>query len=108
MQVLTCGTGSKCLGEEELTSEGDLLADGHAEVVARRSLVRFLMLDMEGEEGVCLEKDGGGLWRMKEGMSLHLFVTHPPCGDAAISYKIEENGEKKLCVQYQLRENVYK
>ncbi len=97
LRVLSAGTGSKCLGASELSAEGDLVGDGHAEVVARRGLVRFLLREMSAGGGCLLERGPGSRleWRRREGTSLHLFATHPPCGDAAISFKEEAEPESK-------------
>jgi tRNA-specific adenosine deaminase 1 len=48
IDVLSIGTGRKCLGgeKEERGIFGCLLHDSHAEVIARRSLIRFFYEEM--------------------------------------------------------------
>jgi tRNA-specific adenosine deaminase 1 len=96
-------TGSKCVGAERRSPAGDVVNDGHAEVLARRALVRWIVHELTkvagggGDDG---EEAGGRLFeqvatdtppsltrlrfRRRPGWALHLVTTASPCGDAAI------------------------
>ena len=46
-EVIALGTGSKCLGENNLSLDGSLIHDGHAEVVSKRALVIYFLHQLE-------------------------------------------------------------
>ncbi|XP_038111123.1 tRNA-specific adenosine deaminase 1 [Culex quinquefasciatus] len=86
--VVSLGTGTKCLGADQLSEKGDILNDSHAEVMARRGFLRFLMQQMTSAL-----KNGTSIFELnsesrkfscKSGISFHFFTTHSPCGDASI------------------------
>ena len=46
-QVICVSTGTKCINGEYMSDRGLALNDCHAEIVARRSLIRFLYSQLE-------------------------------------------------------------
>ena len=101
VRLISFATGTKCLGGEarkNVSVIGSALNDTHAEVVARRGLLLWLVKQVEMGGGQLVEKVEGkeGCWRLKPGWKLVLLTTHPPCGDATISPLSdveEESGE---------------
>jgi len=95
-EVVCVSSGTKCINGEQLSLEGCVINDSHAEIVARRCLVVYLYSqlelhmsdDVEEKDKSIFEasEDGDIDWRfrLKEGVSFHLFITTSPCGDARI------------------------
>ncbi|XP_028428076.1 double-stranded RNA-specific editase 1-like isoform X1 [Perca flavescens] len=92
-QVICVTTGTKCINGEYMSDRGLALNDCHAEVLARRSLVRFLysqlehfLSDQEEEQqksifSQCEHRRG---FRLRENVQFHLYISTSPCGDARI------------------------
>ncbi|KAI5647264.1 hypothetical protein M9H77_33269 [Catharanthus roseus] len=109
LEVVAMGTGTKCIGRSRRSSIGDVVNDSHAEIIARRALLRYFYFEIQhlteiykkcrdnnqniqlhaddASKTSCLEKTGFGRekFKMKEGWELHLYTSQPPCGDASIS-----------------------
>lgn len=104
-EVIALGTGTKCVSRSLLSPRGDILNDSHAEVVARRSLMRFFYSEiqrMQQAKRTCcneakrqrhdtqiLELDpsspGDVKYKLKSGCHLHLYISQLPCGFASTS-----------------------
>ncbi|XP_015253410.1 PREDICTED: tRNA-specific adenosine deaminase 1 isoform X1 [Cyprinodon variegatus] len=89
MEVVSLGTGTKCVGKAAMSPAGDVLNDSHAEVIARRGCIRYLIQELHGAvSGRCSSlfrpADQRGKWRLQPGVSFLLFTSHTPCGDASI------------------------
>ncbi|XP_055540932.1 tRNA-specific adenosine deaminase 1 [Wyeomyia smithii] len=88
MEVVALGTGTKCLGSDQLSPKGDMLNDSHAEVLTRRAFLRYLLKQMKKsltEECSIFEYNSlTRLFRLKKDVSFDFFTTHSPCGDASI------------------------
>lgn len=100
IQVISLGTGSKCLPENRLPVSGDALHDCHAEVLARRGAIRWLAQevmrdysvdskesDNSQEESksqcrslwICRESYDNGKYRLRDGVKLVLYVSTVSC-----------------------------
>ena len=89
-EVVALGTGTKCLTRTQVArdSAGWLVHDAHAEVCARRSLLLYFLDQLELAatrplESVFVAAESGG-YQLRPGMSLHMYSSQPPCGDAAL------------------------
>ncbi|XP_059190988.1 tRNA-specific adenosine deaminase 1 isoform X2 [Centropristis striata] len=93
-EVISLGTGTKCIGRTSMSPKGEILNDSHAEVIARRGAIRYLIQELHravsgGDSSVFSPADQKGKWRLQTGVSFLFFTSHTPCGDAAIIPIIE-------------------
>lgn len=90
-KVVSLGTGNKCISGEHLQLDGSTVNDSHAEVIARRSLIRFLhyhlailLCGKTDVKSIFVQKERQGKIQLRDGVKFHLYVSTAPCGDAAI------------------------
>ncbi|XP_051147342.1 tRNA-specific adenosine deaminase TAD1 isoform X2 [Andrographis paniculata] len=110
LQVVALGTGTKCIGHTRRSLRGDVVNDSHAEVIARRSLIRYLYKQIEiitnkfrklnhtngnlklriDDESISAfsfksEQLNQGKLKLKPNWQLHLYVSQLPCGGASLN-----------------------
>lgn len=109
LEVVALGTGTKCLGRSQLSSNGDIVNDSHAEIIARRALMRLFYTEIHHlSQNNCesehhktkkmrcdnvnnfllqLDEEAGAerKYVMRKGWKLHLYISQLPCGDASSS-----------------------
>lgn len=89
-EVVAMGTGSKCIKGESISESGLAVNDCHAEVIARRSLLRFFYSQLElcalgqNESSIFERSSSGKRYKLRPGVSFHLYVSTAPCGDARV------------------------
>ncbi|XP_072492626.1 tRNA-specific adenosine deaminase 1 isoform X2 [Notamacropus eugenii] len=93
-EVVSMGTGTKCIGLSKMRKSGDILNDSHAEVIAKRSFQRYLFHQLR--TAVSLQQDSifmpgakTGMWKLKPDLHFVFFSSHTPCGDASIIPMLE-------------------
>nr|XP_022330682.1 double-stranded RNA-specific editase 1-like isoform X3 [Crassostrea virginica] len=90
--VISVSTGTKCINGEYMSDQGLALNDCHAEVIGRRSLIRYLYFQLgkhlsgnklEKESSIFQERENGG-FKLKPNVHFHLYISTSPCGDSRI------------------------
>lgn len=84
LKVVSLATGAKCLPTVKYPIRGDALHDSHAEVLARRSLIRWLYEEVQRAAHSTIgspwvEGNPGGKWALKENVNLHMYISTVPC-----------------------------
>ncbi|XP_033099632.1 double-stranded RNA-specific editase 1-like [Anneissia japonica] len=96
--ILCITTGTKCVSGEYMSEKGLAVNDCHAEIVARRSLLRYFYAQLElhkqkeTSEQSIFQNTGNG-FKLKEGIRFHLYISTSPCGDARIFSPHEATGD---------------
>ncbi|XP_042964353.1 tRNA-specific adenosine deaminase TAD1-like isoform X2 [Carya illinoinensis] len=110
LEVVALGTGTKCIGCSLLSPYGDVVNDSHAEIIARRALLRFFYAQIQGLahfhskqnyidgsnklqgfdiNDLPFQSDADGFgkvkYTLKPGWQLHLYISQPPCWFASPS-----------------------
>lgn len=88
-EVVAMGTGTKCIGQNKMRKNGDILNDSHAEVVAKRSFQRYLLHQVQlaashQQCNIFIPGTETGKWKLKPNITFVFFSSHTPCGDASI------------------------
>ncbi|KAM6222376.1 double-stranded RNA-specific editase 1 isoform 2-T2 [Rhynchocyon petersi] len=90
-RVISVSTGTKCINGEYMSDRGLALNDCHAEIISRRSLLRFLYTQLElylnsreDKKRSIFQKSERGGFKLKENVQFHLYISTSPCGDARI------------------------
>ncbi|KAK2856677.1 hypothetical protein Q5P01_005412 [Channa striata] len=92
-QVICLSSGTKCINGEYMSDRGLALNDCHAEIIARRSLIRYLYSQLEyflsnndevHQKSIFIRCKNRHGFRLKENVQFHLYISTSPCGDARI------------------------
>ncbi|KAI9497150.1 hypothetical protein BDB00DRAFT_17660 [Zychaea mexicana] len=87
IQVVSLGTGLKCLPYSKLCKQGQMVHDSHAEVIAKRGFQRYVLDQIirvgrtsqeQQEEGPFCVTDAGRVI-LKSGYSFHMYISQSPC-----------------------------
>jgi len=88
INVISLATGTKCLPASKLSNRGESVHDSHAEVLARRSALRWFMeeiLRVSSSNGsfqsawITPSDSSDGRYALQVGVELNLYVSTVPC-----------------------------
>lgn len=85
-EVVALGTGTKCIGNDQLCPKGLILNDSHAEIIARRAFLRYIydQILVKNGNSIFTYNSNTQRFNLDENLSFHFFSSYPPCGDASI------------------------
>lgn len=87
LQVVSMGSGTRCVEGHKLSLEGQVVNDMHAEIIARRSLRRFFYAELHKYYGKSYDDtiftSSGSQIAVKDHIKFHLYISTAPCGDGA-------------------------
>ena len=87
-RVVSLGAGNRCITGLRISLEGKKVNDSHAEIVARRGLIRMFYKELSnsfaGKQSIFVRKGSTGKLCLKDGVTFHLYISTAPCGDGAL------------------------
>ncbi|KAJ4483115.1 hypothetical protein C8R41DRAFT_840543 [Lentinula lateritia] len=87
-KIISLGTGTKCLPKCRLPVRGEAVHDSHAEVVAHRGAIRWILEEIirERVQGSGWIERHADTYRFRERIQIHMYVSTVPCGDASTRF----------------------
>ncbi|KAG2043226.1 adenosine deaminase/editase [Suillus americanus] len=90
-KIIGLATGCKCLPKDKLPLQGEAVHDSHAEVLARRCALRWLIEEIDraasnGSHSAWISKTADDRYRLKDGVCMIMYISTPPCGDASMRF----------------------
>ena len=107
LEVIALATGTKCVGEAQMSEKGLVVNDCHAEVLCRRAFLLFLMREMAqfrstGKSAYLEETVDSDKLQMKASIRLHLYVSQTPCGFA--SEYAKKDGKREAVERFAVKQ----
>uniref|UniRef100_A0AAY5EXJ9 Adenosine deaminase RNA specific B2 (inactive) n=1 Tax=Electrophorus electricus TaxID=8005 RepID=A0AAY5EXJ9_ELEEL len=107
-EVVALSTGTKCISGEYLSSQGLVVNDSHAEVTARRALLRFLYSHLElhlskredDRDQSIFVRHKDSCFRLRENVLFHMYISTSPCGDARLNSPYEFTSGRRLARKF--------
>ncbi|XP_041365341.1 double-stranded RNA-specific adenosine deaminase-like [Gigantopelta aegis] len=107
--VISIGSGNRCITGQQLSLEGNTVNDSHAEIITRRSFLRFLYKQLESYDPSrphgLFERGPTGKFRIRPAITFHLYISTAPCGDGALFSPRDTGSNNSPLVDMQSREH---
>lgn len=90
MEVICITTGTKCMNSSRAIRNGQTLNDCHAEILARRCLIRYCyeqlksVINDKSNDTIFEKVDQTNRFRLKTAITFHLYISAAPCGDSRL------------------------
>ena len=94
LQVVSIGTGTKCITGEMMDHKGETLNDCHGEIIACRGFRRYMFDELmkalknegsiDNEDTIFERTSSSSKYRVKDRYQVYLFVNTAPCGDGRV------------------------
>lgn len=101
VKVLSVATGTKCLPTNKLSQRGEAIHDSHAEVLARRSALRWFFDEIarcctdSSSYSEWILQNAEGRFALRDGVRLNLYVSTLPC--ESLPPPVIKSGLRALC-----------
>ncbi len=105
MEIICITTGTKSIHSDEKIINGQVLNDCHAEIIARRCLIRYcyeqlqLILDDKFDQSIFERIQNSDRFQIKSSIHFHLYISTVPCGDSRIFSSINLNQNLKYSLK---------
>jgi len=87
-EVICLATGTQCLSGNYLSLSGESLHDCHAEVLARRCLMRYMYKQLlecvNKKQSIFIANENYSKFKLMDDIGLILYINTAPCGDGSI------------------------
>ena len=90
-RVISIATGNTCLDEINLSyaTDGSVLHDCHAEILARRGLIKFFFEQVkqakENQSSIFEYNSTMNKYELNENITFHMYISSLPCGNASVN-----------------------
>jgi tRNA-specific adenosine deaminase 1 len=97
VKVLSVATGTKCLPADKLSHRGEVVHDSHAEVLARRSALRWFFDEIvrccvdSSSHSEWILQNAEGSFALRDDVRLNLYVSSLPCESLSLPLLISVN-----------------
>ncbi|KAI5832728.1 hypothetical protein K523DRAFT_297677 [Schizophyllum commune Tattone D] len=91
-KILSLGTGTKCLPTSQLPLHGEALHDSHAEIIARRGAIRWVLEEIQRmsqsdtTSSDWLTNNSKATYKLRAGVHVGMYISTLPCGDASTRF----------------------